>query len=313
MPQKAPQLRSTGGKRIEHTEESLAPIMPGRFAKWIIPIVLIISIVVLAVLARTVYYIVTLEPEPDIMEVAKNKPDARTDAGHGGADVEEDTGAGAAEPGSDSQDEGAPTDAATTSEVPATADDATGMQGETVEVKLKVIPPEAIVKLDGVVVAPPYEWKVAKDGATHSYEVSAPWYETVETKFVSDRDRKLEVNLTKSPQVTITLDGVPDGAQVTLDGKPAQPPFVWTFEPSKQPHSYRVIAEGYEKYEGAFIPDKDKLVSPKLESTSDAGTTAPPEPTPPPTIKPEKKPTKKPGKPGKQKEPGGGFVDEVPF
>ena len=75
----------------------------------------------------------------------------------------------------------------------------------------------------------------------------------------------LEAALEKKPVVTITLKDVPAGAQVMLDGKAAMPPYEWTFYPSKQPHSYRIEADGYEDCEGVFIPDKTRSVRCKMK------------------------------------------------
>lgn len=316
-PRTAPQLKGPGGKqRIEHSEESLAPIMPTRHAKWLVPVAIIGGLIFLGVLARTVYYIVTLEPEDDPLGLSRSpeKKD-RDDTG----DDEEETSTD--EEGTDDEDD--EEEASTTAEDASTTQDAasaepdaraTDVTGEQVLVKLKVTPEGAVVTMDGEPVSPPFAWELPADGATHTYKVTAEGYEPLNSKFVADRDRNLEAKLTKLPQVTIELEGVPSGAKVTLDGKTVSAPYAWTFDPSKQPHSYRVMAEGYETFEGAFIPDRDKTLTAKLVKEAEPE----PKPTKPPEKKPVKKPTKKPGKkptkkPGKEKDPGGGFVDEVPF
>jgi serine/threonine protein kinase len=311
-PSKAPTVKPS--KRVDHSEESLTPIMPSRFAKWFIIGGIVAGIVVIVVLGRTVYLMATGGYEKtDLMDFVeeggeKGGDDEGDEEEEGEGDEEE--AAAATEPAPDAEAaQDAPAEPAAAEEPPPEA--------ETVSIALKIEPADASVWLDGNVSVAPHEWSLPKDGASHTYKVGAEGYETVEFKFVADKDRTLEATLEKKPVVKITLKGVPAGAEVNLDGSVVSAPYEWTFEPSKQPHSYTIGAEGYELCEGAFVPDKTRSVTCKLKKLPEEP--EPTEPVPPPEKKPEKKPTKKPTKkpgkkPGKKgKKTGGGFVDEVPF
>jgi serine/threonine protein kinase len=310
-PAKAPSVKPQG--KHEHSEESLAPIMPSRFAKWFIFAGVVVGLIVIVVLCRTIYLAATGGYEKSdldalVAEGPKKDGEAKEDDG----EEEEQEVAAQPDPVKDADvSTDAPAEVADAPDVQDAPAEPPPVEAETVTVKLNVTPEDATVILDGKPSSPPHEWTLPLDEASHGYSVSADGYETMEFKFVADKDRTLEAALEKTPVVKITLTGVPKGASVTLDGKSVSSPYTWTFEPSKQPHSYKVAAKGYEDCEGAFVPDKTRSVSCKLKKVAV-------EPAPTKVTPPEKKPTKKPGKkptkkPGKKKDPGGGFVDEVPF
>jgi serine/threonine protein kinase len=316
-PAKAPSVKPKG--KQEHSEESLAPIMPSRFAKWFIIAGVVVGLVVIVVLGRTIYLAATGGYEKNDLEALVTegpKKDGDTKKDDEEQEEEEEEVAAQPDPVKDADvSTDAPAEVADAQDVQDAPAEPGPAGAETVTVKLDVEPGDAQVILDGKPSSPPHEWTLPRDEASHSYSVSAEGYETMEFKFVADKDRTLEATLEKKPVVKITLAGVPKGAAVTLDGKSVSSPYTWSFEPSKQPHSYKISAKGYEDCEGAFVPDKTRSVSCKLEKVA---VEPPPTKVTPPEKKPEKKPTKKPGKkptkkPGKKKDPGGGFVDEVPF
>ncbi len=69
--------------------------------------------------------------------------------------------------------------------------------------------------------------------------------------------------------VTLTLVGVPDGARITIDKKPVEPPI--TLRKSTKRQMLRVAARGFRPFEGAIIPDRNrtlKVVMKKIAATS---------------------------------------------
>ncbi len=315
-PAQAPRVKQKG-KQV-HSEESLAPIMPSRFAKWFILAGVLVGLAVFIVVGRTIYLAATGGYEKTDLQALVGegpKKDAETRESEGEEEEEQEAAAqpdpvpdAAAEADAPAVDAAADAPADPVAEPPPAA-------AETVAIKLHVTPADATVIMDGEASSPPHEWTLPRDEASHTYKVSADGYETMEFKFVADKDRSLEAALEKVPMVEVTLAGVPEGASVKLDGKSVAAPYTWSFEPSKQPHSYRISAKGYEDCEGAFVADKTRSVTCKLKKVAEPAPTKipPPEKKPEkkPVKKPEKKPEKKPGKKGKKT--GGGFVDEVPF
>ncbi len=58
--------------------------------------------------------------------------------------------------------------------------------------------------------------------------------------------------------VTLTLVGVPDGARITIDKRPVEPPI--TLKKSTKRQMLRVTARGFRPFEGAIVPDRNRTL-----------------------------------------------------
>jgi serine/threonine-protein kinase len=113
--------------------------------------------------------------------------------------------------------------------------------------------------------------------------------------------------------VTITLEGVPDGATVTVDGRPVAGP-AFDLRSSGEERTIEVVAEGRAPWQARIVPDRDRRVEVALEPARPTGTGPgrPPRPgRPVKTEGPVEEPAKQP--PAKQPPDGQGSDFEEEF
>ncbi len=93
----------------------------------------------------------------------------------------------------------------------------------------------------------------------------------------------------ETEEVTIVLSGLPQGAQIKMDGEVASPPI--TVSKSTEPVVVEVRAAGYAPFEKRMVPDMDREIVVTMEK----------KPEPVSVTKPSKKTAKKKVKPSKKK------------
>jgi serine/threonine protein kinase len=208
-----PTKPSKAAKPAVPQEESLAPIMPTRHAKWFVigGAVLVLLLIVWGV--KSMFFhgggdegssgrkgIAAADTQSTEEEESASTEEGQADGG----EPEEEAAADAAQAPDEEEAPGLlsglvePADAAQEPEVPADlAPEA--VKVEKVVIKLNIAPAKSTVFFDGKKASKPYKFTVDKSDQEYAVRVERDGYEPWESTVTADEDRSINVSLTKLP------------------------------------------------------------------------------------------------------------------
>jgi serine/threonine protein kinase len=203
----APPRHRPAARAAAPQEESLAPIMPARHAKWFILGAVAVVVLLLAWGIKSFISPGSGGSGDENNVAADGKKDAGTAVSSGGdarseaaaAPVVEDAVEEAAEEGpAVSLLEGLKA-AADAQEEPDAPEAAVEEKPEKIEIKVSVSPAKAVVTFDGKKAKKPYRFSMDKSQEQHDLKVEMKEYEPYETTVTAEESREIDVVLVKIP------------------------------------------------------------------------------------------------------------------